>query len=192
MSKRQPEIIKFQNEALLMTEYFDKVDQNDHVIGKISREQAHKFNLLHRAVHIFIKGQNGKWLLQKRSSKKDLDPLLLTTSCSGHVDSGETYLDAAVRECKEELGLTISSKDLTEILRCSPCKETGMEFVRVYLIEKIFKKITPSPNEIDEVVHFELEELVRKTETEKAKFSGSFLHIFSLINAKLSNHSRES
>ena len=192
MSKRQPEIIKFQNEALLMTEYFDKVDQNDHVIGKISREQAHKFNLLHRAVHIFIKGQNGKWLLQKRSSKKDLDPLLLTTSCSGHVDSGETYLDAAVRECKEELGLTISSKDLTEILRCSPCKETGMEFVRVYLIEKISKKITPSPNEIDEVVHFELEELVRKTETEKAKFSGSFLHIFSLINAKLSNHSRES
>ena len=192
MLKRQPEIIKFQNEALLMTEYFDKVDQNDHVIGKISREQAHKFNLLHRAVHIFIKGQNGKWLLQKRSSKKDLDPLLLTTSCSGHVDSGETYLDAAVRECEEELGLTISSKDLTEILRCSPCKETGMEFVRVYLIEKIFKKITPSPNEIDEVVHFELEELVRKTETEKAKFSGSFLHIFSLINAKLSNHSRES
>ena len=192
MSKRQPEIIKFQNEALLMTEYFDKVDQNDHVIGKISREQAHEFNLLHRAVHIFIKGQNGKWLLQKRSSKKDLDPLLLTTSCSGHVDSGETYLDAAVRECEEELGLTISSKDLTEILRCSPCKETGMEFVRVYLIEKIFKKITPSPNEIDEVVHFELEELVRKTETEKAKFSGSFLHIFSLINAKLSNHSRES
>ena len=192
MSKRQPEIIKFQNEALLMTEYFDKVDQNDHVIGKISREQAHKFNLLHRAVHIFIKGHNGKWLLQKRSSKKDLDPLLLTTSCSGHVDSGETYLDAAVRECEEELGLTISSKDLTEILRCSPCKETGMEFVRVYLIEKISKKITPSPNEIDEVVHFELEELVRKTETEKAKFSGSFLHIFSLINAKLSNHSRES
>ena len=192
MLKRQPEIIKFQNEALLMTEYFDKVDHNDHVIGKISREQAHEFNLLHRAVHIFIKGQNGKWLLQKRSSKKDLDPLLLTTSCSGHVDSGETYLDAAVRECEEELGLTISSKDLTEILRCSPCKETGMEFVRVYLIEKIFKKITPSPNEIDEVVHFELEELVRKTETEKAKFSGSFLHIFSLINAKLSNHSRES
>ena len=59
MSKRQPEIIKFPNEALLMTEYFDKVDHNDHVIGKISREQAHKFNLLHRAVHIFIKDRNG-------------------------------------------------------------------------------------------------------------------------------------
>ena len=104
-----------------MTEYFDKVDQNDHVIGKISREQAHKFNLMHRAVHIFIKDKNGKWLLQKRSAKKDLDPLLLTTSCSGHVDSGESYLDAAVRECEEELGLTILSQDLTEILRCSPC-----------------------------------------------------------------------
>ena len=175
-----------------MTEYFDKVDHNDHVIGKISREQAHKFNLLHRAVHIFIKDQNGKWLLQKRSAKKDLDPLLLTSSCSGHVDASETYLDAGVRECEEELGLRISSKDLTEILRCSPCRETGMEFVRVYLIEKISEKITPSPHEIDEIVYLKLEELVRKSETEKAKFSGSFLHIFSLIKAKLSNYSRES
>ena len=83
-----------------MTEYFDKVDQNDYVIGKISREEAHEFNLMHRAVHIFIKGKNGKWLLQKRSAKKDLDPLLLTTSCSGHVDSGESYSEAAVRECQ--------------------------------------------------------------------------------------------
>ena len=192
MSKRQPEIIKFPNEALLMTEYFDKVDHNDHVIGKISREQAHKFNLLHRAVHIFIKDRNCKWLIQKRSAKKDLDPLLLTTSCSGHVDSGETYLEAAVRECEEELGLRISSKDLTEILRCSPCWETGMEFVRVYFFEKISEKITPSPHEIDEIVYFKLEELIHKSETQKAKFSGSFLHIFSLIKAKLSHYSRES
>ena len=41
---------------------------------------------------------------------------------------------------EEELGLTISTNELTEILRCSPCEETGMEFVRVYLIEKILKK----------------------------------------------------
>ena len=53
-----------------MNEYFDKVDHNDRVIGKISREQAHKFNLLHRAVHIFIKDTFGKWLLQKRSAEK--------------------------------------------------------------------------------------------------------------------------
>ena len=71
-----------------MTEYFDKVDQNDRVIGKISREEAHEFNLMHRAVHIFIKDQDGKWLLQRRSANKELDPLLMTNSCSGHVDSG--------------------------------------------------------------------------------------------------------
>ena len=175
-----------------MTEYFDKVDQNDNVVGKISREEAHELNLMHRAVHVFIKGQNGKWLLQKRSVKKDLDPLLLTTSCSGHVDSGESYADAAVRECKEELGLTISSQDLTEILRCSPCRETGMEFVRVYLIKRIFKKITPSSDEIDQIVYFGYDELIHKSETESAKFSGSFLHILHLLKGKLSNQSRES
>ena len=31
-----------------MTEYFDKVDQNDYVIGKISREEAHELNLIER------------------------------------------------------------------------------------------------------------------------------------------------
>ena len=132
-------------------------------------------------------------LLESISSvKKDLDPLLLTTSCSGHVDSGESYAGAAVRECREELGLTISSQDLTEILRCSPCRETGMEFVRVYLIKRIFKKITPSSDEIDQIVYFEYDELIHKSETESAKFSGSFLHILHLVKGKLSNHSSDS
>ena len=175
-----------------MTEYFDKVDQNDYVIGKISREEAHEFNLMHRAVHIFIKGKNGKWLLQKRSAKKDLDPLLLTTSCSGHVDSGESYSEAAIRECREELGLTISINELTEILRCSPCEETGMEFVRVYVIEKKFEKITHSPDEIVDIFHYSIEDLSNETEAESAKFSRSFLHIFRLLRSKISTYSRDS
>ena len=53
-----------------MSEYFDMVDHNDQVIGKVSRKQAHQFNLMHRAVHIFLQDQQGKWLLQKRSQKK--------------------------------------------------------------------------------------------------------------------------
>ena len=175
-----------------MTEYFDQVDQNDQVIGKISRVHAHELNLMHRAIHIFLQSQNGKWLLQKRSAKKDLDPLLWTTSCSGHVDAGESYLEASVRECQEELGLVISSKDLIEILRCSPCNETGMEFVRVYLIKKHFEQITPSPEEIDKVSYYKLEELTNYIETENEKFSVSFLHIFRLVYWKLSNYSSDS
>jgi isopentenyldiphosphate isomerase len=75
-----------------MTEYFDEVDENDRVLGVITREEAHKKNIRHRAVHVFVQNTRGQWLLQRRSSGKDLDPLKWTTSCSGHVDAGETYI----------------------------------------------------------------------------------------------------
>ena len=60
------------------------------------------------------------------------------------------------------------------------------------LFDKEILKNNPSLDEIDEIVYFKLEELIHESETEKAKFSGSFLHIFSLIKAKLSHYSRES
>ena len=175
-----------------MSEYFDKVDHNDQVIGKVSRKQAHQFNLMHRAVHIFLQDQQGKWLLQKRSAKKDVDPLLWTTSCSGHVDSGESYLDAAIRECDEELGLRISSRDLTEIFRCSPCKETGMEFVRVYFMDKVFHQLSPSPKEIEKLHFYKLDDLLNKCTNHETEFSVSFLHIFRLVQWKLHNYSKDS
>ena len=67
-----------------------------------------------------------------------------------------------------------------------------MEFVRVYLIKRILKKITPSSDEIDQIVYFGYDELIHKSETESAKFSGSFLHILHLLKGKLFNQSRES
>lgn len=175
-----------------MIECFDEVDQNDHVIRKITRDQAHQFKLSHRAVHIFFHDQSGKWLLQRRSAKKDFDPMLWTTSCSGHVDSGESYLEAAVRECKEELGIRISENQLIEILRCSACKETGMEFVRVYICNQSFEYFFPSADEITEISFFRLEDLLKECVANEKIFSGSFLHIFRLILWKLKYHSKES
>ena len=72
-----------------MTEYFDKVDQNDNVVGKISREEAHELNLMHRAVHVFIKGQN-EVLLQK-VCKKRFRSTTFDYQLSGHVDL-ESYV----------------------------------------------------------------------------------------------------
>ena len=43
-----------------------------------------------------------------------------TTSCSGHLDSGEDYVDAAIRESKEELNLQIETEQLIELLRIPP------------------------------------------------------------------------
>lgn len=91
-------------------EYFDIVDENDEVIGRVERSECHKKNLIHKAVIIFIFNDEGKLLLQKRSKFKDLYKSYWTGSASGHVDSGESYIDAAKRELKEELGIKLPLK----------------------------------------------------------------------------------
>jgi isopentenyl-diphosphate delta-isomerase type 1 len=175
-----------------MTEYFDEVDQNDQILGQITRAEAHKHNIMHRAVHIFIQNESDLWLLQRRSSNKDLDPLKWTTSCSGHVDAGESYAQAALRECREELGIKITESDLKEIFRCNPCRETGMEFVRVYISEKKFEEFSPDICEISTIDFYTIPALIEKCKNEKETFSGSFLHLFQLIASRLETYSNDS
>ena len=86
-----------------MAEIFDIIDEHDNVIGQASREEAHKKSMLHRIVDIFIFNSKGELLLQKRSEKKDTNPGLWTFSAGGHVEYGETYLEAANKELEEEL-----------------------------------------------------------------------------------------
>ena len=78
-------------------EFFDVVDRNDAVVGRAARREVHARGLLHRAVHVLVCDGSGRVFLQKRSMKKDIAPGLWDSSCSGHVDSGESYDAAAVR-----------------------------------------------------------------------------------------------
>src|SRR5690606_14647873 len=52
---------------------------------------------------------------QHRSKTKDTFPDKLDATVGGHVDSGQTYAEAAVRECQEEVGLPVSADDLIPI-----------------------------------------------------------------------------
>ncbi len=62
---------------------------------------------------------------------KDLSPGLWDSSCSGHLDSGEEYDHAAVRELAEEIGVKVSETP-ARWFRLSACADTGWEFVWVY------------------------------------------------------------
>jgi isopentenyl-diphosphate delta-isomerase type 1 len=88
-------------------ELFDIVDENDNVIGTARRDECHgNPALVHRAVHVLVVNANGDMLLQERSALKDIQPGKWDTSVGGHLEPGESYRDAAVREMAEELGLT--------------------------------------------------------------------------------------
>lgn len=159
------------------TEWFDVVDALDRPIGKERREVVHARKLFHRAIHVFVLDAAGRMLVQKRSSAKDSAPGLWCSSCSGHLDAGEDYLAAAVRELEEELGLEIRPEDLSQILSVSPCMETGWEFCRLFFLlddgPYVFE-----PSEITELRSLALNELDEWVASGADEFSLSFLHLY--------------
>ena len=81
------------------------VDKNNEPIGSASKQEAWRDGLIHRVVRISILNGTGRLLVQKRSHEKELFPGRWDNSAAGHVDVGETYEQAALRELSEELGL---------------------------------------------------------------------------------------
>lgn len=88
-------------------ELLDIVDAAGNPTGE-QREKAeiHRLGLPHRDVHVWVTdGQNV--LQQQRALDKKIMPGAWDIAVGGHVGAGESYLDAAVRETEEELGLRL-------------------------------------------------------------------------------------
>lgn len=85
-------------------ELVDVFDENGVRTGEtIPREEAIRLGKLIKAFQIWIINNNNEVLMQVRSSDKVHDAGMLDL-CSGHVQSGETEIQAVIREIKEELG----------------------------------------------------------------------------------------
>lgn len=83
------------------------VTTSDIILGVMPKLQAHNIGALHRAVSVFIFNSNGEWLLQKRASCKYHSGGLWSNSCCTHPYYNESYLQAAKRRCREEIGLSV-------------------------------------------------------------------------------------
>jgi 16S rRNA (adenine1518-N6/adenine1519-N6)-dimethyltransferase len=110
-------------------ESFPVVDKNDRWLRDALRTEVHGNKLRHRAVHILIFRANDDVFLQKRSRWKDRHPLKWDSSAAGHVNAGEEYDTAALRELNEELGI---STELKRITKLPASKQTGQEFIWLY------------------------------------------------------------
>lgn len=112
-------------------ELFDIVNERDEVIGHAPRAEVHARGLRHRAVHVMVLNARGEVFLQKRSMLKDRQPGVWDSSASGHVDSGEDYDACALREVREELGVTLAQSP-ERLFKFDACAATDQEFVWVY------------------------------------------------------------
>ena len=100
-----------------MEELIDVLDENGNKTGEIlTREQIHKKGLCHRIVVIAIIDEKGNILMQQRSKNKSKNPGKWDVASAGHVSSGQTSTEAAIRETLEEVGIKVNEKKLEYII----------------------------------------------------------------------------
>ena len=158
-------------------EYFDILNYDGTKTGIIKeREQVHTDGDLHGTSHIWIarrgEGGNIRVLLQRRSKNKDSFPDCLDTSSAGHIESGHGYLDSALRELGEELGLFVKPESLIFMFDIKTYKEgffhgkifRDNQLSRVYLLDprEDISDIKIQKAEIEEVLWQDYDYIAKK------------------------------
>lgn len=158
------------------TEMFDVVDENNQVIEQRPRAEVHAKGLKHRAVHVFVFNRHGELWLQQRSHLKDVHPLGWDSSAAGHLDAGEDYATAAVRELQEELGITAETHC---VARIPACEDTGWEFVELHCA-KHDGPMRFAPDEIRTGGFFTVEQIVDWVAARPQDFARGFIRCLEL------------
>lgn len=166
-------------------EWFDVVNERDEVVRRETRRVVHATGLWHRAVHVMVFDAAGRVFLQRRSMLKDLSPGLWDSSCSGHLDAGEDYDAAAVRELAEEIGVRVAPPEApARWFRIEACEETGWEFVWVYRLDAA-ARIAIEPAEIQYGEWVEPAEVSARLAARPAEYCPSFRLIWPQVTARL-------
>jgi 16S rRNA (adenine1518-N6/adenine1519-N6)-dimethyltransferase len=152
------------------------VDENDNQIGTGRREEAWLKGYYTRNVRVVIRDRSGKFLSQKRSLKKGTYPGMWTVAAGGHVDAGETWKKAALREMKEEIGVSAKVRFVGKFTVIDNTDNKKVrQMIRVY--ESVIDSSTRFDleiNEVDEIKWYELDDLKRLMQKNPNKFTPSF------------------
>ena len=154
-------------------ELFDVIDSKGNPTGKIvSREKAHAEGIPHRTAHIWIireKEGRVQILLQKRSQNKDSFPGKFDTSSAGHIQAGDEPLESALRELKEELGISAALEQLhfagtfpisfAKEFHGKMFRDEEIAFVYIYQEPVNTAELVLQTEEVEAVQWFDLEEV---------------------------------
>ncbi len=174
-------------------EYFDIVNEKGQPSGEtVAREIAHRDGILHRTAHVWIIREHDgviQILLQKRSMGKDSFPGLYDTSSAGHIPAGDEPLPSALRELKEELGVSATEDQLQfagnfriqyeKEFHGQMFRDNEVSWVYVYREPVDIRQLKLQASEVDEVRWFDLDEVCEEIRHSRERFcvpSGS-LHV---------------
>lgn len=87
-------------------EIWDLYDENRKVVGEHIRGEQLPDHRYHLVVHVWIRNSKGQYLISQRSAERKVHPLMWEGQ-GGSVLKGETSLQGALREVKEEVGVDL-------------------------------------------------------------------------------------
>lgn len=164
-------------------ELFDVVDERNEVVGQETRAKVHAENLKHRAVHVLVVNGKSEVLLQQRSRLKDVQPGKWGTSVAGHLDTGESYEEAARRELGEELGIEDEELPLKLVGELLPSEENGWEFIQLFVT--VYSGAVRFPANEVAAVEWMGQEVLRNWLTRRPEdFTGGFRQGWVLLEAE--------
>lgn len=167
-----------------MTEFWDVYDGNESRTGRIMERGTPKDGDYMLCVHIYLHTPDGKFLMQKRSNNKQSHPGIWDVT-GGAVQAGEKSTEGAIRETKEEIGISLDETDLTFIGRIKKRRS----FVHVYFAKKEFTRedIIIQKEEVSDVRLVDKMEVLR-IEREERKREPEYM---ALLQAAMANYIAE-
>ncbi|KAJ6232824.1 isopentenyl-diphosphate delta-isomerase [Anaeramoeba flamelloides] len=164
---------------LTLEEHFDVLDENRISLDySLPRSVVHSKGIWHSVCDVWLYNfEKNQLLLQKRAPNKSY-PGILDVSCSGHVSQGEIPTTGAVRELKEELGISVKKRQLipvfTDHLIYKTTKKYVREFIHIFILpwDKTetdqFKFLD---GEVDQVFWFDVPYLLQVWENKDPKYT---------------------
>lgn len=139
------------------------LDENGNFTGEImDKDKVHEKNLFHEEIGVFILKNNKQVLLQKRSANKKFNPNKWWI-CAGHVDADETVKQAAIRECYEEIGVSINENELLPFDKIEINKKVSNSNITYYFysfVDLDEKDFVIQESELSEVKWFDIDEVI--------------------------------
>ena len=165
--------------------FLNIVNEDDEIIGVASREDIHRQGLRHREIHVIFITPKNEIIFQHRAKDKDTYPDLLDATVGGHVEIGQSYEEAVIKETEEETGLKLKISDLKfvgKVKREGRDETTGKinnVFNRRYLY--IYSgKINDLKIEVGKGIGFEawpLDKILNISDSDKNKFIPYILNL---------------
>lgn len=117
-------------------ELWDILDGNGNKTGKtVERGKPMGQDEYHLVVHVWIKNNNGEFLITKRTPNKSHLPNMWETTV-GSAIVGDDSLKAALREVKEEIGIELSPINGKFLFRFKRQQHDFPDFVDVWLFKE--------------------------------------------------------